>query len=359
LQNLANTKIDINILRVLIVVPTRELVDQISIAISSYGKYLKIRHTKIYGGSSKTMQLKKLATGIDIVVATPGRLKDFVENNQINLSSIKTIVLDEVDTMLEFGFLKDIEYLLPKCSKQRHIMMFSATISQNIKKLAKEFLYNPVTIEVSQRRDIVNLIKHRAIKVDLNRKNELLAHIIKNNQTLQILVFVNLKQDINNILLALLDKNINAACLHGDIQYKQRSKNIKSFKSKKIHVLITTDIAARGIDIENLNLVINFDLPNSTDDFTHRVGRTGRAGNHGLVITILTVKDYNNFTKIQKNLKLDIKREIELGFDLKDRQPRQKRMKKVLLSNKKGKNQDKQNHKSKKITKRDKNRDFR
>ncbi len=358
-------KPDNRVLRGLIVVPTRELVDQISIAISTYGKHLKIRHTKIHGGLSKPSQLEKLSTGIDIIVATPGRLKGFIEEDKLDLSSVNMIVLDEADTMLEMGFIKDIEFLLSQCSKQRQIMMFSATISQNIKKLGKEFLISPVVVEVSQRRDVVNLIEHKAFKIDVKKKEALLVHIILHSSCEQILVFINTKDDADNLTQSLVDANIKAVAIHGNLDYQTRSKNIKSFRAKKSKVLIATDIAARGIDIKELPLVINYELPESTDEFTHRVGRTGRAGQSGNVMTFLTVKDYNHFTKIERHLKLSIKREVVDGFELKDRQPRQKQMQKKSLSVKKGKYDKKpkksehQSKKSKKTTKRDANRVFR
>jgi ATP-dependent RNA helicase RhlE len=352
------------VLRGLIIVPTRELVDQISLTISIYGKYLKIRHTKIQGGISKSSQLEKLNTGIDIIVATPGRLKTFIQEDKIDISSVNTIVLDEVDTMLEMGFIKEIGFLFSNCSKQRQISMFSATISQNIKKLGKEFLYNPVSIEVSNRRDIVHLITHKSFKVDVKKKDLLLAHIIKTKDYQQILVFVNMKEDVDTLIKYLIDIDIKAVAIHGDIKSNIRRKNIKLFRAKKIQVLVATDIAGRGIDIKELPLVVNYELPDTTDDFTHRIGRTGRATYKGTVITLLTVKDYNHFTKIERDLKLSVKREIEDGFEIKDRQPRQRQMVKKSLSEKKSKFDKKSKlqkvtSKSKKTTKRDTNKIFR
>ncbi len=360
------------VLRGLIIVPTRELVDQVSISLSNYGKYLNVRHTKIQGGISKASQLEKLKTGIDIIVATPGRLKVFVEDKVIDLSSVNMIVLDEADTMLEMGFIKEIEFIFSSCSLYRQIMMFSATVSQNIKKLGKEFLKNSVTVEVSQRRDTVKLIEHKAIKVDVKRRLELLAYLINISNKEQILLFANTKEAVDEVCDFLVNKNIKAVKIHGNLEYQERSKAIKSFRSKKVQVLVGTDIAARGIDIKELPLVINYELPESTDEFTHRVGRTGRANNKGEVITILTVKDYNLFGKIERNLHLNIKREVLEEFELKDRQPRQKQMKKRLLSQKKGKldrkpkiKQSDKNSlqrgsaKSKKTTKRDFGRNFR
>ena len=325
------------VLRGLIIVPTRELADQISVEMTKYGKYLEIRHTKIHGGISKSVQLQKLNTGIDIIIATPGRLKGLIEDKEIELNSINMLVLDEADTMLEMGFIDDIEFIFSRCSRKRQIMMFSATISQNIKKLGKKFLFKPVSIEVSKRRDAVDSINHIAYKIDKKRKVQLLAFLIKQDITKQIMIFVNQKDTASSLTNLLIDEKINVVSMHGDLDYKQRTKNIKAFRSKKAQVLVATDITARGIDIEQLPCVINYELPETTDEFTHRIGRTGRAKHSGDVVTLLTTKDYNKFTKIERHLKLSIKREIIDGFELKDRQPRQKQQKKKTLSQKKKK----------------------
>jgi len=325
------------VLRGLIIVPTRELADQISVEMTKYGKYLEIRHTKIHGGISKSVQLQKLNTGIDIIIATPGRLKGLIEDKEIELNSINMLVLDEADTMLEMGFIDDIEFIFSRCSRKRQIMMFSATISQNIKKLGKKFLFKPVSIEVSKRRDAVDSINHIAYKIDKKRKVQLLAFLIKQDVTKQIMIFVNQKDTASSLTNLLIDEKINVVSMHGDLDYKQRTKNIKAFRSKKAQVLVATDITARGIDIEQLPCVINYELPETTDEFTHRIGRTGRAKHSGDVVTLLTTKDYNKFTKIERHLKLSIKREIIDGFELKDRQPRQKQQKKKTLSQKKKK----------------------
>ncbi len=364
LQNINNhLNYENRVLRGLIIVPTRELVDQISIAMNGYGSDLKVRHTKIQGGVSRNLQEKKLDTGIDIIIATPGRLKDMIEDEIIDLSSVRHIVLDETDVMLEMGFLKEIEFLLSRCNIKRQIIMCSATVSQNIKKLAKEFLHHPEVIEVSDRRDRVMLIDHYAYKVDVKRKDELLAHLIKKNPLEQVLVFVNTKEMADKVFASLKTTGIRVGVIHGDIEYKDRVSAIKNFRSAKAQVLVATDVAARGIDIKELAFVINYELPEATDEFTHRSGRTGRAGNRGSVITLLTTKDYNHFTKIERHLKLSIRRDIEDGFELKDRQPRQKQFAKKKLSEKKNKrisNSPKSTGaKSKKTTKRDSNRNFR
>lgn len=360
-------KIDSNInyqnrvLRGLILVPTRELVEQVSKTLSDMGRFLKVKHTKIMGGTSRTKQVQVIETGIDIVVATSGRLLDLARDEILDLSSVNFIVLDEADTMLEMGFLEEIEEIFSLCSPRRQVVMCSATISQNIRKLAKEFLSEPVTVQVHDRRDKVEFINHRAYKIDKKKKKELVTKIIKDSLYDQILLFVNKKDAADAAIEHFNTHGVKAAAIHGEIEYKQRVQAIKDFRNKKIQVLIATDIAARGLDIEKLPLVINYTLPETTDDFTHRVGRTGRAGNRGEVITILTTEDYNRFTKIERDLKLNVKREVHEAFPLKDRQPRQKVQTKKKLSEIKGKKEPvkKEAPKSKKTTKRDSNRNFR
>lgn len=353
------------VLRGLILVPTRELVEQVSKSISDYGKFLKVKHTKVMGGVSKTKQSEVLAGGIDIVVATPGRLLDLVENQMIDLSSVNFLVLDEADTMLEMGFIEEIEKIFSLCSPHRQITMFSATVSQNIRKLAKEFLREPVTVQIHDRRDRVEIIGHMSYKVDLKKRRDLAVALVKESNVKQILLFVNTKDIADSVHKSFKEAGIKVGTIHGSIEYKDRVKAIKDFKGKKIQVLIATDIAARGLDVEALPLVMNYQLPEKTDDFTHRVGRTGRAGNTGRVITLLLTTDYNHFTKIERDLKLNVKRQVHDDFPLKDRQPRQKVMKKKSLSEKKGhkktekKEPLKKGVKSKKTTKRDANRNFR
>jgi ATP-dependent RNA helicase RhlE len=346
-------------IRGLILVPTRELVDQVGMAITHYGRHLKVKYTKIQGGVTKNIQIEKLATGIDIIVASTGRLESLIQEGKIDLSNVNMIVLDEADTMLEMSFLPQIEFILSNCARKRQILMFSATISQNIRKLGKKYLVDPVVVEVSERRSVVALIKHRAIKVDVKSKSDLLVHLIQQSKE-QILVFVNTKEMANIITPYLYKKGIKAVATHGDIEYQARVNGLKGFRNGKIQVLVATDIAGRGIDIKDLPLVINYELPEATDDFTHRIGRTGRANKKGNVISLLNVTDYNHFTKIERDLRLTIKREVIEDYELKDRQPRQKQMKKVSKKARTPKKHIKKTGaKSKKTTKRDANRVFR
>jgi ATP-dependent RNA helicase RhlE len=324
------------VIRALIIVPTIELVDQVTKSITSFGKNLDIEAVKIQGGTPKSVQLARLKKGADIIVATPGRLQDFLSDGKINLEHVNTIVLDEADTMLDLGFLKEIKAILKECGKPRQIMMFSATISQNIKRLGKEFLREPAIVEVSDRRDVVDFIAHRAYKVDKKRKEELIVQLIKDKNLQQVLLFASTKLSANKIYEYLKAKGVRASIIHGDIKRSSRSKSLALLKSGKTQVLVATDIAARGIDIPELQMVINYELPEKTDDFTHRVGRTGRANHKGSVISLLTIFDYDKFSTIEKNLKLNIKREVYNGFELTDKQPRQKRPVKKSLREKKG-----------------------
>lgn len=346
--------------RALIIAPTTELTSQITYNTTQYSNYLNITNTIISGGMAKNNQIEILNNGVDIIIATPGRLIDLVKNNEVDLSSIHTIVLDEVDSMLDKNFIQQITYLLSRCSKKRQIMMFSATVSQNIKKLAKEFMNEPVTIEVSQRRDIVNTINHKSYKVDQKRKLELLSKILKSIGNDQSIIFTNSKDEVNEINSYLFSKSIRGVAIHSDIKKNDRLKALSLFRNQKVQVLITTDVNSRGIDIQELPYVINYSLPKTTDDFTHRSGRTGRAGKSGNVITLLTTLDYNHFTKIEVQLKLNIKRDIYKGFELKDRQPRQRQAKKKSLREKKGFVDYKKNRQNRAMLKRQRkeNKDF-
>jgi ATP-dependent RNA helicase RhlE len=329
-------KKDEKVVRALIIVPTIELADQVSRTIISFSKYLDIQTVKVQGGSKKSDQIHQLRQGADIVVATPGRLQDFIADKKIHLDYVNTVILDEADTMLELGFLDEIKSILKSCTKPKQMMLFSATISQNIKKLAKEFLRDPAIVEVSSRRDVVDFIKHRAYKVDRKRKAELAAKLVKDMQGEPVLIFVNKKESANTLFEYFKSEGIWTTIIHGDINRGGRARALTLFKSGKSQVLIATDVAARGIDIPELPLVINYDLPEETDSFTHRVGRTGRANHKGAVITLLTTHDYNAFSTIEKHLKLNVKREIYEGFELTDKQPRQKQPKKKSLVERKG-----------------------
>lgn len=324
------------VVRALVLVPTIELCDQVTKTFLEYSKGMNLKVAKAQGGTPKSIQIERLKKGADIVVATPGRLQDFIHDKKINLENINTIVLDEADTMLELGFVNEIKFILNSCSKPRQIMMFSATISQNIKRLAKEFLREPAIVEVSNRRDLVNAISHKSYKVDKKRKAEFVVKLVTDLGMKQVILFTNTKQSADGVFEYLKSQKIRTAIIHGDKTRGERAKALSLLKAEKTQVLVATDIAARGVDIQELPFVINFDIPEKTDDYTHRVGRTGRANHKGMVISLLTIHDYNRFSEIEKDLRMNVKREIYEGFELTDKQPRQKRPVKKSLREKKG-----------------------
>ncbi|WP_228201330.1 DEAD/DEAH box helicase [Aliarcobacter skirrowii] len=347
------------VLRALIIAPTRELAKQIVKSIENYSKYMDVKAVSILGGESKNLQAKKLSNGVDIAVATAGRLLEHIKEDSINLSSVTKVVIDELDVMLDMGFLKDLEQILPYIGKNRQISMFSATINSTVKTLAKQFLNDPVVIEVTTQRSNVKNITHEAILVDEDRKLEALSYFIGSKNISQALVFVNQKSQADTLVENLNLDGLKAACIHGDVRQSTRALALRKFKEKELRVLVATDIAARGIDIENLPCVINFALPQSIDDFTHRVGRTGRAGNDGLAITFLSVKDYKFFADIEKELILSVKRYELEGFATKEKKPRVKSKQQKSIKDKKfeaKKREEKvkkpKKTKSKKVTKR-------
>ena len=370
LAELLETKQTKTILRTLILVPTRELASQISKAVEDFSKYMDISSLAMVGGVSTKDQEKKIAKGIDILVATSGRLMEHLKNGTVDLSSVTTVVIDEVDTMLDMGFLEDIEKILPNVGPKRQIMMFSATMNQNVKKLAKEFLKDPVVIEVAQQRSAVKIIDQQIVLVDEANKAASLSYIIGSNNYSQVLVFVNMKIEADTLVEHLELDGLTAGCIHGDVRQTARAKVMRKFKSGDIRVLVATDIAARGIDIQLLPIVVNYALPETTADYTHRIGRTGRAGNPGIALTLLSVKDYKMMIEIEKDLIINIpRREIE-GFEATEKKPRLFKARPKQLSVKMAeakkaakksgfaKNTIAKDVKKKKTTKRDANRSF-
>ena len=370
LAELLETKQTKTILRTLILVPTRELASQISKAVEDFSKYMDISSLAMVGGVSTKDQEKKIAKGIDILVATSGRLMEHLKNGTVDLSSVTTVVIDEVDTMLDMGFLEDIEKILPNVGPKRQIMMFSATMNQNVKKLAKEFLKDPVVIEVAQQRSAVKIIDQQIVLVDEANKAAALSYIIGSNNYSQVLVFVNMKIEADTLVEHLELDGLTAGCIHGDVRQTARAKVMRKFKSGDIRVLVATDIVARGIDIQLLPIVVNYALPETTADYTHRIGRTGRAGNPGIALTLLSVKDYKMMIEIEKDLIINIpRREIE-GFEATEKKPRLFKARPKQLSVKMAeakkaakksgfaKNTIAKDVKKKKTTKRDANRSF-
>jgi ATP-dependent RNA helicase RhlE len=316
LQRLSNKPpIKSNRARALVLTPTRELAAQVQDSVSSYGKFLKLRSAVVFGGVNINPQMMKLRRGVDILVATPGRLLDLYQQNAIRFDDIEILVLDEADRMLDMGFIYDIKKIMALLPKKRQNLMFSATFSKDIRLLAKGITNNPVEIDVAPRNSAVDIIQQKIHPVDKARKAELLSHLIREGNWYQVLVFSRTKHGADKLVKILSRDDIHAAAIHGNKSQPQRTKALAGFKQNKIQVLVATDIAARGIDIEQLSHVINFDLPNVPEDYVHRIGRTGRAGASGIAISLVSADEIHQLQDIERLLKRKIERvEIE-GFE--------------------------------------------
>lgn len=295
--------------RALILAPTRELATQIYESVRGYSKYLQLRSAVIYGGVSIDAQIKELQAGVEILVATPGRLLDHVDQRTVNLSKIEIIILDEADRMLDMGFLPDIKRILALLPAQRQSLIFSATFNDEIRKLADKLLKQPLLVEVAKRNAINESIAHVVHMVSTKHKFDLLLRLLEQADSNPILIFVRTKQGVDYLVKQLLQSEILVSAIHGDKNQQQRTQALSDFKEGKIKALVATDIAARGLDIENLNCVINFELPTTPEDYIHRIGRTGRAGCKGNAISLVSSTEKELLINIEKLLgaKLEIK----------------------------------------------------
>jgi ATP-dependent RNA helicase RhlE len=302
-------------IRSLILVPTRELAVQVYESVKTYGKYLSLKCTAVYGGVDMAPQVKDLRAGVEILVATPGRLLDHVEQKTMNLSKVEILVLDEADRMLDMGFLPDIKRIIAMIPPQRQSLLFSATFSEEIKKLANKLLKEPALIEVARRNSITDLITHVLYQVARDRKRELLTHLIKSNDLRQVLIFVRTKHGASRLAQQLEKDHISATAIHGDKTQPQRIQALTDFKQGKVRALVATDVAARGLDIEDLPYVVNFELPTTPEDYIHRIGRTGRAGTKGNAISLASGDERELLEGIEKLLKFKLKVERIDGFE--------------------------------------------
>ena len=290
----------------LIVTPTRELAIQIEENFKAYSKYTKIRSTVIFGGVSQHSQTRALKNGIDILIATPGRLLDLMNQGFISLKGIKYFVLDEADRMLDMGFIHDIKKIIQKLPNKRQSLFFSATMPQNIVDLSRQILVNPKKVSVNPVSSAAETIKQFLYTTNKNKKRNLLLHILSDPKLEQVLLFSRTKHGANKIVKNLSKKNINCAAIHGDRNQNQRQKALKDFKDGNIRVLVATDIAARGIDINKLRYVINYDIPNESETYVHRIGRCGRAGEEGIAISICEPEENAYVRDIEKLIKQKI-----------------------------------------------------
>ena len=301
--------------RALVLTPTRELAAQVQDSVVTYGKYLKLNSAVVFGGVSIYPQKMQLRRGVDVLVATPGRLLDLYQQNAVNFNDIEILVLDEADRMLDMGFIHDIKKIMALLPKERQNLMFSATFSDDIRKLAKGIIKNPVEIDVSPRNSTVNTVIQKVHPVDKARKTELLSHLIRSENWYQVLVFSRTKHGADKLAKRLLKDNIHAAAIHGNKSQANRTKALADFKQNKIQVLVATDIAARGIDIDQLSHVVNFDLPYVPEDYVHRIGRTARAGASGHAISLVSADEAKQLREIERLIKHKIEREEIDGFE--------------------------------------------
>src|SRR5687768_12836386 len=302
-------------IRALILTPTRELAAQVAESVKVYGKHLPLRSTIVYGGVDILPQKKALHGGVEILVATPGRLLDHLEQKTVNLSRVEILVLDEADRMLDMGFLPDIKRILAVLPKDRQNLLFSATFSEEIRRLAKELLRNPTLIEVARRNAPAELVTHEVYEIAGARKRALLSHLIRTRDMTQVLVFVRMKRDANRLARELVRDGINATSIHSDRSQAEREQALADFKAGRATVLVATDIAARGLDIEQLPYVVNYELPYTPEDYVHRIGRTGRAGLPGEAISFMAPDETKLLAEIEKLVKRSIPRlELPSGF---------------------------------------------
>jgi len=304
-----------NQVRALILTPTRELAAQIGVSVETYSKHLPLRSAVVFGGVKINPQMQKLRRGVDILVATPGRLLDLYNQNAVKFKQLEVLILDEADRMLDMGFIHDIRKILATLPKQRQNLMFSATFSNDIRQLAKTIVKNPVEISVSPRNTTAETVKQWICPVDKKQKPKLLSKLILDNDWKQVLVFSRTKHGANKLVKLLDADGIHAAAIHGNKSQGARTRALAEFKDGTTRVLVATDIAARGIDIDQLPQVVNFDLPNVAEDYVHRIGRTGRAGANGQAVSLVSADEFEQLSGIERLIKQVLTRKLIDGFE--------------------------------------------
>jgi ATP-dependent RNA helicase RhlE len=320
-ENNAQHKAKPNHIKALILTPTRELAAQIADNIAFYGKNTNIKTHVVFGGVKINPQMMKLRKGVDILVATPGRLMDLYQQNAVKFSQLEILVLDEADRMLDMGFIHDIKKILALLPKRRQNLLFSATFSDDIRALGKRIVNDPVEISVNPKNSTAKAVEQVLIPVDKAKKNALLSHLIESNNWQQVLIFCRTKHGADRLAKHLNKKNISASAIHGNKSQGARTRALAEFKSGDIRVLAATDIAARGIDISELPQIVNFDLPNVAEDYVHRIGRTGRAGAAGHAYSFATIEDKKPISDIQSLIGKVIPKETIAGFEPSDKVP--------------------------------------
>jgi superfamily II DNA/RNA helicase len=310
-----------NSIRALVLVPTRELAEQVQASFRQYGEHLSVSTYATYGGVSINPQMMRLRRGVDILVATPGRLLDLFRQNAIKFKQVETLILDEADRMLDLGFAQELATVFAALPKQRQTLLFSATFSEEIRSMAKARLRDPLSIEVSPRNSTVKNIKQWVVPVDKKRKPELFLSMLKDRKWGQVLVFVKTRKGVEELVGLLQAKRIKADSIHGDKPQPARLRALESFKAGEIQILVATDVASRGLDIDDLPQVVNFDLPIVAEDYIHRIGRTGRAGASGEAISLVCADEAPLLAAIETLIKQVLSRDEEPGFEPEHRVP--------------------------------------
>jgi ATP-dependent RNA helicase RhlE len=300
--------------RALILVPTRELASQVNESVASYGKYLRQRSLVIFGGVSINPQIDNLRRGADILVATPGRLLDHVQQHNVDLSRIEIFVLDEADRMLDMGFIADIRRVIRHLPKQRQNLLFSATYSDDMRRLAQTLLHDPAEIEVARRNAPIEAVEQRAYMIAKDQKRALLSHLIQDGDWSQVLVFTRTKHGANRLTKQLQQDGIEAAAIHGNKSQSARTAALSDFKNSRIRALVATEVASRGLDIKELPYVVNYELPNVSEDYVHRIGRTGRAGATGIAVSLVSSDESSLLRDIEKLLRRSIPHAVVPAF---------------------------------------------
>src|SRR5687767_6432389 len=304
--------------RALVLTPTRELAAQVEQSVQDYGKYVDLRSVVVFGGVSERPQIDMLRFGCDILVATPGRLLDLAEQRMVSLSEVKIFVLDEADRMLDMGFIRDIKRVLQMLPAQRQNLMFSATYSDDIRDLASRFVKNPVSVQVTPRNATADKVEQSAYRVPKEHKRHLLAHLIKEGNWHQVLVFTRTKHGANRLTQQLERAGINAMAIHGNKSQNARVKALQDFKENRITALVATEVAARGLDIKELPHVVNYELPNVPEDYVHRIGRTARAGSTGAAVSLVSPDEVSLLRDIEKMLRRQVEFTPTPKFEIKE-----------------------------------------
>ncbi|BAU72469.1 DEAD/DEAH box helicase [Metapseudomonas furukawaii] len=303
-----------NSIRALVLVPTRELAEQVNESFRVYGQHLPLRHYAVYGGVSINPQMMKLRKGIDILVATPGRLLDLYRQNAVKFGQLQALVLDEADRMLDLGFSRELDELFVALPRRRQTLLFSATFSDAIRQMARELLRDPLSIEVSPRNAAARSVSQWLIPVDKKRKSELFLHLLEDRGWGQVLVFAKTRKGVDQLVDELQARGLAADSIHGDKPQPSRLRALQRFKAGEVQVLVATDVAARGLDIDDLPLVVNFDLPIVAEDYVHRIGRTGRAGATGEAVSLVCADEVQLLSAIEVLTRQTLQRRDEPGF---------------------------------------------